>query len=101
YRLAALRLVRADGRPASRLQCAGRALLVWFPFVALQAGSVWLDTWWFAAWKPGGSPDWALWLSWVLWYLAVLLLPAYVVLALRQPARSWHDRLAGTYLVPR
>jgi hypothetical protein len=101
YRLAALRLVRADGHPASRLQCAGRALLVWFPFVALQAGSVWLDTWWFAAWNPGGSPEWALWLSWVLWYLAVLLLPAYVVLALRQPARSWHDRLAGTYLVPR
>ena len=33
--------------------------------------------------------------------LAVDFEHAYVVLALRFPARGVHDRLAGTYLVPR
>jgi hypothetical protein len=28
-------------------------------------------------------------------------LPAFFVIALRRPARAFHDRLAGTYLVPR
>ena len=33
--------------------------------------------------------------------LALLLFPVYVALALWQPTRTVHDRLAGTYLVPR
>jgi hypothetical protein len=31
----------------------------------------------------------------------VLLLAAYVALALWRPARTLHDRLSGVYLVPR
>ena len=31
----------------------------------------------------------------------LILLALYGVLALRDPSRSLHDRLAGTYLVPR
>ncbi len=37
----------------------------------------------------------------VLWSLAVAYVAGCGVLALLLPARSLHDRLAGTYLVPR
>ena len=37
----------------------------------------------------------------VLWSLAVAYVVGCAVLALLLPARSLHDRLAGTYLVPR
>jgi hypothetical protein len=40
-------------------------------------------------------------LSWLCWGAALALLLLYVALALRSPARGLHDRLAGTYLVPR
>ena len=33
--------------------------------------------------------------------LSVAVLPVYFALALWQPTRALHDRLAGTYLVPR
>jgi hypothetical protein len=35
------------------------------------------------------------------WYAALLLLAGYAILALWWPARMLHDRLAGTYRVPR
>jgi len=35
-----------------------------------------------------------------LWVAATLLLPIYLVLALRYPNRPPQDRLAGTWLVP-
>jgi serine/threonine protein kinase len=81
-RLLGLSLVRADGRPAGRLRCAWRALLAWAPLTGLVACWLWLD------WDPAG---WA----------ALALLPLYAVLALWSPWRAPHDRLAGTYLVPR
>jgi hypothetical protein len=83
-------LRRANGRKASRVQCALRALLVWAPVAGLLclAGSV-------ARVQPGLP-----WLYFGLWGTAVALLVAYVPLALWSPSRGLHDRLVGTYLVP-
>jgi eukaryotic-like serine/threonine-protein kinase len=100
-RLMGLSLVRASGRPALRIQCAWRALVVWAPVVGLLLLSTLLD---FLPWVrglPESDFGWTYWLSWVCWALAVALLPIYVALAIRFPERSLHDRLAGTYLVPR
>jgi hypothetical protein len=74
-------LVQSNGCKASRLQCAGQALLFWapVPLVLLIGGSFPLDP-----------------------YLLLLpLLVAYLIAALLNPGRSLHHRLAGTYLVPR
>jgi hypothetical protein len=88
--LAGVAVVRVDGRPASRRQCALRALLVWLPVAVLLAGSVWLQTY-HPGWRYAGP---------VLWLAAAGLLPVYVVIALRTPARPPHDRVTRTYLVP-
>jgi hypothetical protein len=90
-RLAGLALVRRNGKPAMRLQCAWRAFLVWAPVVALLMLAVWIDVRF-----PGLS-----WLGCGLQGLFPLLIVGYAALALRFPARGPHDRLAGTYLVPR
>jgi hypothetical protein len=77
-----LLLVRHDGRPASRLRCAWRALLLWAPAVFLTAAM-------------GDSSSTAEQVA------LLLLMTAYVGLALLFPRRGPHDILAGTYLVPR
>jgi hypothetical protein len=101
FRILSLALVRGDGRPAARWQCAWRALLVWTPLVALLLSSLWLDYAYWSAWHTGGAPAWMLRVSFLAWWATWPLLAAYVVLALWHPARALHDRLAGTYLVPR
>jgi hypothetical protein len=103
YQMVGIHLVRANGRPAARWQCAVRALLFWLPVYGLFAASVALD-WWFWSLgdpQPGGLLGWLPRLAFGAWLGGLLLLPAYAVLALRSPARSLHDRLVGTYLVPR
>jgi hypothetical protein len=91
YSLTGIRVVRADGRKASRLRCAWRALLVWLPITLLLTLSDWVggDGPYADAWRWGG------------WGAAITLLAAYVGLALVLPSRSVQDRLAGTYLVPK
>jgi hypothetical protein len=101
YRLAGIALVRGDGRPASRLRCAWRALLVWTPPTALLVLSFWLEERYWTLWQPDASPTWLLSLASAVWYAALLLLACYVLLALWRPARTLHDRLSGVYLVPR
>jgi hypothetical protein len=91
FRLAGLSLRRGSGRRAGRLQCAWRALVFWVPVVTLLGLSAWVQT---------ASPGRAL-LAFGLWCAAVGVLVGYVLLALWSPARGPHDRLAGTYLVPR
>jgi hypothetical protein len=90
-RVAGLALVRSDGRNALRVQCAWRALVVWAPVVAPLLVIVWLDVY-----HPAVAG-----LCVLLQALCVLLLIGYAVLALRFPRDCLHDRLAGTYLVPR
>ncbi len=103
FRLAGIALLRSNGRKALRIQCAWRALLVWLPVVGLLTLSCWLDTVWLAAWfhRNLSLYHWTNALSWVCWGLALLLLPLYGGLVLWLPNRGVHDRLAGTYLVPR
>ena len=96
-----LSLLRSSGRPALRIQCAWRALVVWVPVVGLLMLSALLDLLPWANGVPNSDFGWTYWLSWLCWILALALLPVYVVLAIRFPERSLHDRLAGTYLVPR
>ena len=63
--------------------------------------SAWLDLLPWASGVPNSDFGWTYWLSWLCWILALALLPVYVLLAIRFSERSLHDRLAGTYLVPR
>ncbi|MBN9118132.1 MAG: protein kinase [Planctomycetes bacterium] len=88
--LAGIAVVRADGRPAYRRQCAARAVLVWFPVLGLLFGSATVQ-----AFAPQD-----VYLALGLWLVAVVLLPVYVFLALRYPTRPPHDRITGTFLVP-
>jgi eukaryotic-like serine/threonine-protein kinase len=102
-RLAGLTLLRANGRKAMRIQCAWRAFLVWAPVTGLLLLSSWLDLIVCVHWVQGTSEEarWAFWLSWISWGTALILMPTYFALALRNPTRSLPDRLAGTYLMPR
>jgi len=84
-------LVRADGRRASRFACAWRMIVLWAPVATLlTVASVLMNYY----------PDQA-WMHWSVRGLAVALIPGYVVLTLLLPGRALHDRLAGTYVVPR
>jgi hypothetical protein len=90
FTLAGIALVRRDGLRASRLACGWRALLVWALPTALLASSRYLQE---------TAPE-AMGLALRLWIGAVLLLVAYVALALLFPRRCLHDQMAGTLLVP-
>jgi hypothetical protein len=101
FPLMGLWLVRGNGRPALRVQCAWRALLVWVPVTGFAIASVWLYSWYWLRWPGDGSDVWMLWASSAAWWASLALLPLYAALAIWFPRRSWHDWLAGTYLVPR
>jgi len=88
--LAGVAIVRADGRPAFRSQCALRAALVWLPVGTLLFISALLQIY---------APRLA-YLAAGLWLLAFVLLPLYAFVALRFPSRPPQDRLLGTYLMP-
>jgi hypothetical protein len=88
--LAGITLVRADGRRAGRWRCAARELLVWLPLTLVLLLSLWLQA---------AVPE-RVGLRTALWLVGALMLPIYVVVALRDPARPPQDRVMGTYLVP-
>jgi uncharacterized RDD family membrane protein YckC len=99
YRLMGLTLVRADGRPASRLRCGVRAFLLWAPVTALSVLAYWLSHTITSGntegeWSPGDVVAMGCGVA----PLGLLLI--HVVLALVWPAQSVPDRLAGTYLMP-
>src|SRR5262249_15951247 len=101
-RLMGMVLLRANGQRALRVQCAWRAFVTWLPPTALLLLAVWLDISCWKAWAATDHPG--KWLeagAWASWFGALLLLPLYFLVALRYPARGPHDRLAGTYLLPR
>ena len=89
-KFAGVTLVTARGQLAPRWRCAGRELLVWSPLVAFLLTTLVLQ---------GGYPN-GVFLRTATLVLAALLLPVYLVVALRQPTRPPQDRLLGTYLVP-
>ena len=96
-----LALVRGNGRPALRVQCAWRALLVWAPVAGLTLASVWLDAAYWSAWPSDAAQPWMLAASSAAWWAGLALLPVYAALAVWLPRRSMHDWLAGTHVVPR
>jgi hypothetical protein len=90
-RMMGLTLVRRDGRRASRLRCAWRASLVWMPVALLLYLALAVRV---LQHRP--SP-----LSQGIWWVALAYLVGGIVMVLCLPTRSWQDRLAGTYLVPK
>jgi hypothetical protein len=96
-----LALVQRDNRLAARWRCAWRALLVWLPVSALFEISMLLEIQFWATWREDEPNRWLRVLDQTAWWSAVGLLVVWVILALRSPARALHDRLAGTFLVPR
>lgn len=98
--LGGIALVRADGRLAPRWRCAWRALLFWLLPIALLMAAFAVDLAFWSNWRDP-AVAWLPWLSFALWWCLPILLAIYGVLALWDPSRSLHDRLAGTYLVPR
>jgi len=103
YLITGIVVVRRDGRKAARWQCAWRAFLFWAPLFALQAAPVLLDYWFWSASDPQ-TQGWTAWLpllASLAFYAIPVTLVGYIVLALWTPTRSWHDRLAGTLLMPR
>jgi eukaryotic-like serine/threonine-protein kinase len=96
-----LSLVRSNGKPAGRFQCAWRALLVWLPATALLLLSAWCNAVYWSRWPQATASGILLWASCLTYWAAIVTLLLCAVLALWMPNRSLHDRLAGTYLVPR
>jgi hypothetical protein len=94
-------IVNSRGQRASRLRCAWRTFIIWLPVVALLSVSVqWQLSYW-AEWKIEDFNSWTPLIFWTLPWVALGLVLSYGVLALWFPVRGLHDRLAGTYLVPR
>src|SRR5262249_58092433 len=88
YRIAGIDLVRSDGRPARRVQCAWRALLVWAPVTGLLLLSLWLQIRFWSAWDRGEELLGLHALSTALWYAALALPVVYLAVALARPARA-------------
>lgn len=84
-------IVDRNGRPVRRRTAALRALAVWLPIALLLCASAWVQA------RYSGMVN----LHSMLWFVALLLLPVYVGVALAQPHRPPQDRLFGTMLVPR
>ena len=102
-RVTGLELVRADGRRAARWQCLVRAVLFWLPLEMCVIASCSLDALYWSRWSDEAwrSHFWMPIAAWGLSWLAAALLLAYFARAIWDPERSWHDRIAGTWLVPR
>lgn len=102
--IAGINLVQADGRPASRIMAMARGLLFWLPFWAIWWSAHFMQTHY---WSGGESVahherfSWMLRVSHGLWWAGLALWLVYIALALRQPKRGPHDRIVGTWLVPR
>ncbi len=88
-RMMSLAVRDARGRRAGRLRCAWRATLAALPCVAIYCIPTWLVV--------TGHPT----LATAALVAAAILHAALIATSLSNPSRGWHDRLAGTRLVPR
>src|SRR5262249_26219271 len=94
-------IVNSHGQRASRLRGAWRTFIIWSPVFALLAVSVQWQTSFWSKWQIEVFNSWTPFIFWTLPWIAIGLVLSYGVLAFWFPARGVHDRLAGTYLVPR
>jgi hypothetical protein len=98
YILFGLSLVLWDGRRASRWLCAVRAFLAAAPPAALLMTSSLIE---FRQWSSGRPSLEMIQLANALFWTGVGLMIAYALLAICFPRRTLHDRLVGTFVVPR
>lgn len=89
--LAGLRLTNVRGQPASRWRIGLRSFAYWSIPMLLGIMISSIDVWW----QSG------LWLSTMLFFLAVCLPLPHAIWFLTHPEQSWNDTLAGTRVVPR
>jgi hypothetical protein len=94
-------VVRRDGAPAGRIRCAWRVMVAWLPFVAALTLAVWAEETAWLAWTPEGGGGWRMRLADAAWLVAFVIPVASLAAVVWTPARSLHDRLSGTWLVPR
>lgn len=91
FRVSGLALARWDSRPAERWRCAGRCLVVWVPVALPLAVAAWLGV------QEPPRPS----LAWAFWGTALAIVVVAPLLALIWPSRSIHDRVTGTWVVPK
>jgi hypothetical protein len=81
-----------------------RSLLFWAPVVVLWGVGIAFDQTYWSGWhdpEVRRADAWMPAMAWVAWGLSLAVLAAYFVRAIWKPQRSWHDRIVGTWLMPR
>ena len=91
FLVARIAMIDSRGKVAGRVRCAWRVFLLWGPVVFLFLMSAIIDA---------KTPH-SFWLVIGTEWAAILTPVAYALVYFISPACSIHDRLAGTYLVPR
>jgi hypothetical protein len=93
---AGMAIVGSDGRPVSRLRCAGRAFWLSAPITAILFLSMWMPLWIDGSYSLASFHK-----AWQLCWIGITILLAICgALAVATPARTLADRLAATWLVP-
>jgi hypothetical protein len=100
YRMFGLCLVRYDGRPAKRLKCVWRMLAAWLLCIAPLVVARSVEELHWAVWMYDERYS-LLALADLCWLVMAGMFVVTLAILLISPARSLHDRLAGTVLVPR
>jgi hypothetical protein len=86
-RMAGLEVVTGDGERAGRVRLAIRSLLMWSPILVAGLAQTFVIG---LQLVPG-----------VTSLVAILIMAAGVILSLSTPSRGLHDRMTGTWVVPR
>jgi hypothetical protein len=86
-----LALVTADGRAAGRARSVARTLVAWLP------GIGWI-LWFMYCLGTGKTEAIGSWLAMVIAFLPLI---AGAIWTIAYPSRGFHDRVAGTWVVPR
>jgi eukaryotic-like serine/threonine-protein kinase len=90
YVLSGIVLVRWDGRPAGRVRCGLREMVIWLPLLAILSASMVIQVEW-PGWMFGRI---------IMAVCTVAVFIGYAAVGIRHPERGPHDRLAGTFRVP-
>jgi hypothetical protein len=90
-RLFGMAVAQFDSRRGERWRCGLRAAMAWLPATAFLLAATWIRD----------SALGLAWLCWVNWAAALVAILSALPLAVASPARLPHDRMAGTWLVPK